>query len=84
MLAVCIEQRTVHVRRGCAGDAGGIVKQPRRGTRGSLLDPKGPVLKGLERRPASLAMPLTSPRNTILVQTLENGVQAISITRTGS
>ncbi len=84
MLMNCIGQRVVRVRRGCAGDAGGIVKQPQRGTRVSLVDPKGRVLKGLGRRPAPLAMPPASPRNSLLTQTLENAVQSISITRTGS
>ncbi len=84
MLTACIDQRNAHVRRGCAGDAGSIVKRPRRSKRVSLVDPKGRVLKGLGCRPASLAMPSASPRDTILTQTLENAVQTISITRTGS
>ncbi len=84
MLTVCIDQRTVRVRSGCAGDAGGIVKCPRRGTRVSLIDPKGRVHKGLGCRPAPLAMPPASPRDTILAQPLVNAVQTISITRTGS
>ena len=84
MLMNCIGQRNERVRRGCAGDAGGIVKRPQRGTRASPVDPKGRVLKGLGRRLASLAMPPASPRNTFLAQTLENTVQSISITRTGS
>ena len=84
MLMNCIDQRGVRVRRGCAGDAGGIVKQPQRGTRAASVDPKGRVFKGLGRRPAPLAMPLASPRETILAQGFENTVQTISITRTGS
>jgi len=84
MLPVCIEQRGVHVRRGCAGDAGGIVKHPRRGRRASLLDPKGRVFKALGRRPAPLAMPPASPRDTVLAQDFENAVQTISITQTSS
>ncbi len=84
MLTVCIDQRNVHVRRGRAGDAGSIVKRPRRSTRISLVDPKGRVLKGLGCRPAPLTMPPASPRDTILTQTLENAVQTVSITRTGS
>ncbi len=84
MVAVCIEQRNTRVRRGCAGDAGSIVKHLRRGTRVPLLDPKGPALKGLGRRPAPLAMPPASPRDTILAQPLESGVQIITIAQTGS
>ena len=84
MLMNCIDQRGVRVRRGCDGDAGGIVKQPQRGTRASLVDPKGRVVKNLGRRPAPLAMPPASPRNTVLAQTLDNAVQSISITRIGS
>ena len=74
MLMNCIDWRGARVRRGCAGDAGGIVKQPQRGTRTSPLDPKGLVLKGLGRRPVPLAMPPASPRNTLPVQNLENAV----------
>ena len=84
MLTVCIEQRGVRVRRGCAGDVGGIVKHPRRGRRASLLDPKGRVIKALGRRPTPLAMPPASPRNTVLAQDFDNAVQTISITQTGS
>ncbi len=84
MFAACIDQRSVRVRRGCAGDAGSIVKRPRRSARASLVDPKGCVFKGLGCRPAPLAMPPASPRDTILTQTLENAVQTISIARTGS
>ncbi len=84
MLTVCIDQRGVRVRRGCAGDAGSIVKHSRRGMRASLVDPKGRDLKALERRPAPLAMPPASPRDTILAQDIEIAVQTISITRTGS
>ncbi len=84
MLMNCIDWRGARVRRGCAGDAGGIVKQPQRGTRASPVDPKGRVLMGLGRRPAPLAMPPASPRSTLLTQIPENAVQSISITRTGS
>ena len=54
MLMNCIDRRGARVRRGCAGDAGSIVKQPQRGTRASPDDPKGRVLNGLGRRPALL------------------------------
>ncbi len=84
MLMNCIDQRGARVRRGCAGDAGGIVKPPQRGPRASPVDPKGRVLMGLGRRPAPLAMPSASPRNILLAQTHENAVQSISIARTGS
>ena len=84
MLMNCIDQRGARVRRGCASDAGGIVKQPQRGTRASPVDPKGRFLKGLGRRPAPLAMPPASLRDTLLAQIFENMVQSISITRTGS
>ena len=47
MLMSCIDRRGARVRRGCAGDAGGIVKQPQRGTRASPVDPKGRIRKGL-------------------------------------
>ena len=46
MLMNCIDQRGARVRRGCAGDAGGIVKQPQRGTRASPVDPKGRCSQG--------------------------------------
>ena len=84
MLTVCIDQRGGCVRSGCAGDAGSIVKHARRGTRASLVDPKGRVLKLLGRRPPPLAMPPASPRGAILAQDLENTVQTISITRIDS
>ena len=84
MLTACIDQRNVHVRRGCAGDAGSIVKRPRRSMHVSLVDPKGRVFKGLGCRPAPLTMPPASSRDAILTQTLENAVQTISIARTGS
>ena len=84
MLTVCIDQRSARVRRGCAGDAGGIVKHPRRGARASPVDPKGRVLKALGRRPAPLAMPPASPRDAALAQDLKNTVQTVSITRAGS
>ena len=84
MLMSCIDRRGARVRRGCAGDAGGIVKQPQRGTRASPVDPKGRIRKGLGRRPAPLAMPPASPRDTLLAQALANTVQSISITLTVS
>ena len=84
MLTACIDQRGARVRSVCVGDAGSIVKHSRRDTRASLVDPEGRVFKPLGRRPAPLAMPLASPRETILAQGFENTVQTISITQTGS
>jgi hypothetical protein len=79
MLTICIDQSGVRVRRGCADDAGSIVKHPRRGTRTSPVDPKGHVFRDLGRCPAPLAMPPASPRDTLLAQGPENAVQTISI-----
>ncbi len=84
MLMVRIDQGHANVRSGRAGDAGRIVKRPRRRTRVSLVDPQGRVFKGLGRRPAPLAMRPASTRDAILAQALENAVRTISITRTGS
>ncbi len=84
MIVVCIDQRDARVRRGCAGDAGSIVKRPRRGSHVSLVDPKGHIFKALGRRLVPLAMLPASPRGSILAQGLENMVQIISITQIGS
>ncbi len=84
MLMVRIDQEYASDRSGRAGDAGRIVKRPRRRARISLVDPQGRVFKGLGRRPAPLAMPPASLRETVLAQALENVVQSLSITRTGS
>ncbi len=54
-----------------------IGKPSRRGTRVCLADPEGRVFKTLGRRPASR-------RGTILAQGLENAVQPVINTRTGS
>ncbi len=79
-----IDQRGEGVRSGRAGDAGRIVKRPRRRARALLVDPQGRVFKGLGRRLAPLAMRSASPRDALLAQALENAVRTISITRTGS
>ena len=92
MLTVCIDQRGGCVRSGCAGDVGSIVKHSRRGTRASLVDPKGRVFKGLARGLGRRLPPLAmqpgqygaSPHGAILAQDLENTVQPVIISRTGS
>jgi hypothetical protein len=84
MLMVCIDQGGGSVRSGCAGDALRIVKRPRRGNRASLIDPKGRVFKALGRRPPPLVLRPASLRDAVLAQGLENAVQTVSITRTGS
>ncbi len=84
MVMGSIDQGGACVRSGRAGDAGRIVKRPRRRVRASLVDPQGRVFKGLCRRLAPLAMRLASPRDAILAQDLESAVRAISTTRTGS
>ncbi len=80
----CIDQGGASARSECAGDAVRIVKRPRRGNRVSLVDPKGRDFKALGRRLPPLAMLPASPRDAILAQDLENAVQPVSITRTGS
>ncbi len=77
-----IDQGGACVRSGRAGDAGRIVKRPRRRARASLVYPRGRVFNGLGRRPAVLAMRRASPRDAILA--LENAVLPISIARTDS
>lgn len=84
MIVACIDQRDARVRRGGAGDAGSIVKRLRRGSRVSLIDPKGHVIKALGRRLVPLAMLPASPRDTILAQGLDNMVQVIIIPQIGS
>ncbi len=84
MLMVRIDQERACVRSGRAGDAGRIVKRPRRRARASLVDPQCCVFKGLGRRLAPLAMRRASPRDAILAQALDNAVRAISIAPTGS
>ena len=84
MLMGCIDQRGASVRSGGAGDALRIVKPSRRGNRASLVDPKGRVFKALGHRLPPLAMRKASPRDAILAQDLENTVQSVMITRTGS
>ena len=84
MLMAIIDQGDIGVRSGRAGDAGRIVKRPRRRTGVSLVDPKGRVFKSLGRRPPPLPMPPASPRVAVLAQALENAVMTVSITRTGS
>jgi len=80
----CIGQTDARVRSGGAGDALPIVKPSGRGTRVCLADPQGRVFKALGRRPAPLAMRQASRRGTVLAQGLENPVQPVTITRTGS
>ncbi len=80
----CIDQTDASVRSGGAGDAKCIGKPSRRGTRVSVADPKGRVFKALGRRLAPLAMPLASRRDPILAQGLENAVQPVINTPTGS
>ncbi len=80
----CIGQTDASVRSGGAGDAVRIGKPSRRGNRVCLADPEGRVFKALGRRLAPLAMRPASPRGTILAQGLENAVQPVTNTRTGS
>jgi hypothetical protein len=61
-----------------------IAEPSRRGNRASLVDPKGRVFKALGRRLPPLAMRKASPRDVILAQNLENAVQPVIISRTGS
>ena len=84
MLMGCIDQRDASVRSGGAGDALRIGKPSRRGNRVSLVDPQGRVFKALGRRLPPLAMRKASPHDAILAQGLENAVQPVIITQTGS
>ncbi|MEE8548340.1 MAG: hypothetical protein V3S74_02570, partial [Alphaproteobacteria bacterium] len=61
-----------------------IGKPSRRGNRVCLTDPEGRVFKALGRRLAPLAMRPASRRGTILAQGLENTVQPVINTQTGS
>ncbi len=61
-----------------------IVEPPRRGNRVSLVDPEGRVFKALGRRLTPLAMDLASRRDAILAQDLENAVQPVDSSQTGS
>ncbi len=67
-----------------AGDAVPIGKPARRGTRVCPAEPEGRVFTALGRRPAPLAMRPASRRGTVLAQGLENAVQPVTNTRTGS
>jgi hypothetical protein len=80
----CIDQGDASVRSGCAGDALRIVKRPRHGNRVSLVDPEGRVFKALGRRLTPLAMRTASRRDAILAQGLENAVQPMDSSQTGS
>ena len=84
MVMSCIGRTDARVRSGGAGDAVRIVKPARRGPRVCPADPQGRVFKALGRRPAPLAMRQASRRGTVLAQGLENPVQPVAITRTGS
>ena len=84
MVMSCIDQGNASVRSGCAGDALRIVKRPGRGNRVTLIDPKGRLFQALGRRLTPLAMRKASRRDAILAQGLENAVQSITITQTGS
>ena len=82
------------------GAMGRIGKPSRRGNRVCLADPEGRVFKALGRRPLEFGPPLAvrpvappwrprgalgaSRRGTILAQGLENAVQPVINTRTGS
>ncbi len=93
----CIDQRGAGVGSGGAGDAVCMVerrigKPSRRGDRAAPVDPKGRVFKVLGRRLPPLAMQPgqygASPRDAILAhglaQGLENTVQPVIMSRTGS
>ena len=81
---VCIVTRAASVRSGGAGDAGGIVKPARRGSRGSGDDPKGRLIKTLGLRRPSLAMRPASRLDGLLAQDLDKTVQTPSSFETGS
>ncbi len=86
----CIGQTDSSVRSGGDGDAVRIGKPSRRGTRVCLTDPEGRVFPerrvfwALGRRLAPLAMRTASRRGAMLAQGLENAVQPVTNTRTGS
>jgi hypothetical protein len=61
-----------------------IDKPSRRGNRASWVDPKGRVFKALGRCLPPLAMLPASRRSAILAQDVENAVQPVFISRTGS
>ena len=84
MFVDCIDPGCASVRSGGAGDAGASpsLRDAAIGHPGST--PEGRVFKALGRRLPLLTMPPASPRNAILAQGLENAVQPMSITRTGS
>ncbi len=84
MLMGCIDPGCPRVRSGGAGDAGASssLRDAALGHPGST--PEGRVFKAPGRRLSLLTMPPASPRNAILAQGLENAVQPVSITRTGS
>ncbi len=84
MLMDCIGPGCPSVRSGGAGDAGASSS-----LRDAAIGHPGPtragrVFKALGRRLPLLTMPPASPRNAILAQDLENAVQPMIITRTGS
>ncbi len=66
------------------GAAGRLGTPSGRGNRFGLADPAGRVFQALGRRPAPLAMRTASRRGTILAQDLENAVQSVTNTQTGS
>ena len=84
MLMDCIDQGCARARSGGAGDAGASssLRDAAIGHPGATRE--GRVFKALGRRLPSLTMPPASPRTAILAQGLENAVQPVSITRTGS
>ena len=89
LLTVCIAVRDASVRSGGVGDAGGIVKPARRGSRGPGGDPMGHLIKALGPLKllwgrAPLAMRPASRHDTLLAQDLDKMVQTISSSETGS
>ncbi len=84
MLMGCIDQRAASVRSEGAGAALRIGKPLRRDNQVSLVDPKCRVFKALGRRLPPLAMRKASRRDDILAQGLENTVQPMDSSQTGS
>jgi len=89
----CIDPGGASVRSGRAGDAYASLALSRRGNRATWVDPKsrvfrvgpeGRMFKVLGRRLPPLAMRKASRRSAILAQDLENAVQPMFISRTGS
>ena len=80
----CIDQGDARVRSGGAGDAKASSSRRDAARASPWSTQEGRVFKGLGRRLAPLAMRKASRRNAILAQDLENAVQPVSNSQTGS